>query len=279
MKVYNEAVTMKDTCVVYGTFDGVHRGHVKVIEKAVETTKVKGLQTVVLSKSSEKDYLTNEREKEYFFEKIEGVDAMVSLDAEDLLEIALHELGAKVVVVGENHKNLEAVREQCAEARAEVVVCEAEEEAGEVITTEMVRKAFEDSDFETVTKLCGHPYVMIGEVQHGKALGRTVGMPTANIGSDDGKLKPPSGVYATSVYVDGELYKAMTNIGKRPSVDDYDYLTIEAFILDFSKNIYGMEVVLEVFKFVRGVQKFDSLEDVQKQVQKDIEKVREVVSA
>ena len=86
-------------------------------------------------------------------------------------------------------------------------------------------------------------------------------------------------MYATTVYVDGELYKAMTNIGKRPSVDDYDYLTIEAFILDFSKNIYGMEVVLEVFKFVRGVKKFDSLEDVQKQVQKDIEKVREVVSA
>lgn len=279
MKVYSEAVTMKDTCVVYGTFDGVHRGHVKVIEKAVETAKEKGLQAVVLSKISEKDYLTNEREKEYFFGKIEGVDAMVSSDAEDLLETALQELGAKVIVVGENHKDLEAVQTKCSEAGAEVIVCETEKEAGEVLTTEMVRKAFEDSDFETVTKLCGHPYVMIGEVQHGKALGRTVGMPTANIGSDDGKLKPPSGVYATSVYVDGELYKAMTNIGKRPSVDDYDYLTIEAFILDFSKNIYGMEVVLEVFKFVRGVKKFDSLEDVQKQVQKDIEKVREVAIA
>lgn len=279
MKVYNEAVTMKDTCVVYGTFDGVHRGHIKVIEKAVETAKAKGLQTVVLSKISEKDYLTNEREKRYFFEKIEGVDAMVSSNAEDLLETALYELGAKVVVAGADHEELEKVQAKCAETGAEVVVCETEKEAGEVITTEMVRKAFEDSDFEMVTKLCGHPYVMIGEVQHGKALGRTVGMPTANIGSDDGKLKPPSGVYATSVYVDGELYKAMTNIGKRPSVDDYDYLTIEAFILDFSKNIYGMEVVLEVFKFVRGVQKFDSLEEVQKQVQKDIEKVREVVSA
>lgn len=276
MKVYNGIVKMKDTCVVYGDFDGVHRGHKRIIEKAVEISNKNGLQAVVLSKISEKDYLTNKREKEYLFEKIDNVEAIVFSDAENLLEIALNKLGAKIIVVGENHKDLETVLTKGKETGVTVVVCDTEKEGGKTITTEMIRKAFEDSDFETVTKLCGHPYIMIGEVQHGKALGRTVGMPTANIGSDDGKLKPPSGVYATSVYIDDEVYKAMTNIGKRPSVDDFDYLTIEAFILDFSRNIYGKEVVLEIFKYVRGVKKFDSLEEVQKQVQKDIEKVREI---
>ena len=118
---------------------------------------------------------------------------------------------------------------------------------------------------------------MIGEVEHGKALGRTVGMPTANLSSETDKIKPLDGVYATVVHVDDEVYKSMTNIGKRPSVDDFDYVTIEAFILDFARDIYGKTLVLEVHQFVRGVQKFANLEEVQKQVQKDIQKVREVL--
>ena len=148
---------------------------------------------------------------------------------------------------------------------------------GTVITTEAVRTAFDASDFDKILELCGHPYIMIGSVEHGKALGRTVGMPTANLGVADDKLKPPSGVYATSVKIDDGVFKAMTNIGKRPSVDNYDYVTIEAFILDFARDIYGKKIILGVRQFVRGVQKFDNLEQVQKQVQKDIEKVREVL--
>lgn len=121
--------------------------------------------------------------------------------------------------------------------------------------------------------------ISIGEVEHGKALGRTVGMPTANLGVADSKLKPPSGVYATSVQIDDEVFKSMTNIGKRPSVDDFDYVTIEAFILDFARDIYGKKIILGVRQFVRGVQKFNNLEEVQQQVQKDIQKVREVLQS
>lgn len=71
----------------------------------------------------------------------------------------------------------------------------------------------------------------------------------------------------------------MTNIGKRPSVDDFDYVTIEAFILDFARDIYGKKIILGVRQFVRGVQKFNNLEEVQQQVQKDIQKVREVLQS
>lgn len=227
--------------------------------------------------------LSTEEEKEYLLRET-GVQEFVSLDYEEISEadfiknVLVEEYGAKVIVVGENHSNLETVKEAAKACGIEVVTCEtAKTKDGTVITTEKVREAFDGSDFDEILELCGHPYIMIGSVEHGKALGRTVGMPTANLGVADDKLKPPSGVYATSVTIDDEVFKAMTNIGKRPSVDNYDYVTIEAFILDFARDIYGKKIVLGVRKFVRGVQKFDNLEEVQKQVQKDIEKVREVL--
>ena len=108
-------------------------------------------------------------------------------------------------------------------------------------------------------------------------MGKRLDAPTANLEISGSKLEPPSGVYAASVIIEDEQYKAMTNIGKRPSVDDFDYVTIEAFILDFSRDIYGKKLILELYTFVRGVKKFESLEDVQKQVQKDIRTVREVL--
>ncbi len=278
MKKFDEIVNLQDTCVAYGSFDGMHKGHLKVVKEVVAQADKKNLIPVILSCPADKQVLTTEREKEYFL-KDTGVDVLMSCKAgTDMLKTAIETLSAKVLVIGENHKDIETVKATAEKAGVEVVVCESESCDGEIITTEAVKKAFDACDFEKVTKLCGHAYVMIGEVMHGKALGRTVGMPTANLGAPDCKLKPPSGVYATSVAVDDEVFKAMTNIGKRPSVDDFDYVTIEAFILDFSRDIYGKEIVLEVYKFVRGVIKFASLEDVQKQVQKDIQTVRDTLN-
>ena len=109
---------------------------------------------------------------------------------------------------------------------------------------------------------------------HGKALGRTVGMPTANLGVGERKLIPRHGVYATLSTIDDESYKGLTNIGLRPSVDNYGYVTIETFVLDFAKDIYGKKIRVEVQEFIREVQKFDNLEEVKKQVGKDLEFVK-----
>lgn len=277
MKKYNEIVRMENTCVAYGKFDSLHKGHLKIAETVAAAAKEKGLTSVMVSQSAEEKVLTTEREKEYLL-KNTGVEAFVSVPGSSMpVEELIETLGVKVLVVGENHKNLDAVKEAAEKAGVEVAVCELEKVDGQVITTAAVKEALEACDFEKVTALCGHAYIMIGEVMHGKALGRTVGMPTANLGAPENKIYPPSGSYATAVTVDDEKHKAMTNIGKRPSVDDFDYVTIEAFILDFSRDIYGKEICLEVYKFVRGVIKFDSLADVQKQVQKDIQTVRDVL--
>lgn len=118
------------------------------------------------------------------------------------------------------------------------------------------------------------PVVLTGKVIHGKALGRTVGMPTANIEVTNKNLLPESGVYATRIKMGDETYLAVTNIGLRPTVDNEQQVTVEAHILDFNQDIYGQVVELEVHKFLRPIQKFGSLEEVQQQVKKDIEEAK-----
>ena len=118
------------------------------------------------------------------------------------------------------------------------------------------------------------PIVLTGKVVHGRALGRTVGMPTANIQIQDASILPECGVYATRIRVEDERHLAVTNIGTRPTVDNESQVTVEAHILDFNEDIYGQFVELEVYKFLRPIQKFSSLEEVQKQVNKDIEEAK-----
>ena len=117
------------------------------------------------------------------------------------------------------------------------------------------------------------PIILSGKVVHGKALGRTVGMPTANLCITEETI-PEDGVYATRILVGGKSYISVTNIGRRPTVDDESHITVETYIIDFNMQIYGEHAVLEVHKFLRPIQKFDSLEEVKKQVQKDVESVK-----
>ena len=98
-------------------------------------------------------------------------------------------------------------------------------------------------------------------------------MPTANLRITEGAM-PENGVYATRIQIGDRVYTSVTNIGRRPTVDDEAYITVETFIMDFDKEIYGEQAVLEVYQFLRPIQKFDSLQDVQKQVQKDAEMVK-----
>lgn len=280
MRYTEEYIKLENTCAAYGKFDGMHRGHMKVLKKVAEEARGAGLTSVILSFKEEKQVLTTEREKAYFAEK-EGIDTFISTEEEQISvadfmkEILCEKLGVKVLVIGENHSDLAEVKEQAEKNGIEVLVVKAEKEDGKLITRDSILAAYQDSDYEKIEVLCGHPYIIMGEVVHGKALGRTVGMPTANIGVPENKIKPIDGVYATLGHVAGGVYKSLTNIGKRPSVDSHDYVTIEAFLLDFKQDIYGKPFLLEVHKFIRGVRKFDNLEEVQQQVQIDLGHVRD----
>lgn len=277
MKKYDKVVNMVDTCVAFGEFESMHKGHLAVVKTVADVAKDKGLNSVIVSMPVEGKVFTTEEEKEYLVKDYE-IDTFVTCTEckEDFIENTIFgTLGAKVVVIGETSSKLAEVRAAAEKANAEVVVVEAVKNEEKVITLDAVKEAFEACDYIKMKELLGHPYIMMGEVVHGKALGRTQGMPTANLGVPDCKIKPIDAVYCTRVLLDDESFKAMTNIGKRPSVDDFDYVTIEAFILDFKRDIYGKKLVLEVHKYVRGVKKFNDLAEVKAQIDKDIQEVRD----
>ena len=122
------------------------------------------------------------------------------------------------------------------------------------------------------------PYVLTGKIEHGKGLGRTVGMPTANLKVDAECTLPEHGVYATRMIVDGNIYDAVTNIGTRPSVDGEAHVSVESFLFDFDGDIYGENVHLEIYEYLRPIQKFQGIEEVWEQVKKDIQKAKNILT-
>jgi riboflavin kinase/FMN adenylyltransferase len=291
------SIEMKQTCVAFGRFESMHKGHRAVINHLVKQEK-KGYSSVLLNLTNEaasEEVVYTIEEKCHMLEKDGPMyfweypfnDSVMKMSPEAFVkEVLVGQLGAKVVVVGENHRfghqqegNLATLKDLGLKYHFEVVVCETETYEEQPITCEAIKEAIGSGQIEKANDMLGHPYTFYGEVVHGKALGRTVGMPTANLGFPKNKLIPKHGVYATMTEIqEDEMVQGLTNIGKRPSVDDHSYVTIETFLLDFSRDIYGKRIRLEIHNYIRGVKKFNGLDEVKAQVEKDIEAIKDCLN-
>ena len=133
-----------------------------------------------------------------------------------------------------------------------------------------IRKALLDKDIALANRLLGHPYTLRGTVTRGKSLGRRVHMPTANLKAPDGVFIPAHGVYATVNRLNGVEYIGLTHIGRKPTVETSGKVTIETYLLDFDGDIYDRIIETELHLYIRETRKFNSLEALKKQVDKDI---------
>ena len=280
-----------NACVAFGRFDGLHKGHRSLVQTLVREAKKRGLPSVLVSfVPSEGTFVYTTEEEKALLLKNCGLDVLISCSEKEKSDPAalIKKTGASCIVCGKcaenEHGQCEPLNAQPAIRNAAlmlgipIVMCEEVFENGEAISMPMLDAVFNRSDFDAFSRLCGRPYMMIGEVLHGKGLGRTVGMPTANLGLAPNKKKPPEGVYATLTRIDGEVFKGLTNIGRRPSVDNDTKISTETLLLDFSRDIYGKKIELYVCAFIRNVAKFAGLVEVQKQVQKDIVAARTVLT-
>lgn len=270
------------TRIAFGSFDGMHIGHQAVIKKL---HGYEGLTPVVVSFSDEVNpIIYSECEKEYLLNNFE-VEVMISLTkakidnmtAEEFVrKILVSKLQVRSVVVGENlcfgydKKGVDELKALGQELGFDVDVVPVVCYEGEPVTTEAIKQCIVNGDFNKMTALLGHTYIMQGTVVHGKAAGRKHGMPTANLGVAENKLFPPHGVYATLSRMEGTFFRGMTNIGLRPSDDDIPIATIETWLMNFSRDIYGKRITLEVYTYIRGVVKFANLDEVRKQIDKDV---------
>ena len=287
------------TVVAMGKFDGVHVGHSLLLEKAMKKRKDGLLVCVftfdpspaVLFGLSDGKELMTKTEKRAFFEKM-GVDVLVEfpLSRETAAtapeyfveEILVKRLCMKCVVAGTdvsfgakgagNLALLDRKGEECGftvEAIDKVRMDDME------VSSSEIRRRLEDGDLAGVMRMLGRPYSIRGTVEHGKKLGRTLNMPTANIIPEAGKLLPQNGVYNTLVLCEGQTYPALSNIGCKPTVTQEKKIGIESFLFDFSKDIYGKEIEVFLIAFVRGEKAFSSVEELKAQMERDVAQAKQ----
>ena len=152
-------------------------------------------------------------------------------------------------------------------------IVDAVEKDGEKISSTLIRELIKSGDIEKANDLLGYEYTIDGVVIHGKNLGQKMGYPTANIEPDVEYVIPAKGVYDSDIEIDGQIYRAATNIGQNPTIEN-NGLRVESHILDFSKSIYGKRVSLSLIRYLRPELKFESVDELFKQIALDTEEVR-----
>lgn len=284
------------TAVAFGRFDGVHRGHEALLKELVRVARDAGIPSVVAClipglNGGPRKRLNTIAECHAMIDRL-GVDFVLmlpynakfaELDPVRFYEMVLRDqLGAQIIVAGDNvvfgrqRAGNEPLLKQLAERDAiDLITVPAVRRDDRPITSERIMAALRAGEIDDANAMLGHTHFYRGEIVLGNQLGRTVGMPTANMAVAPFLQLPQYGVYGTLIRVDGLWHKGLTNIGTRPSVDNYDYVTIETYILDFDEDLYGKSVELELHAFIRGIQKFDGIEAVKAQVGRDIERIRD----
>jgi riboflavin kinase/FMN adenylyltransferase len=284
-----------------GTFDGVHAGHRAVIGRAVELAAGRGLTCAVVTfdrhplsvidPTRVPRLLTSNEEKVRLIADL-GPDELIMLPfdekmaaltpAEFCAGLLADGLEAKVVVVGENFNfgargAGDAVRlRACGAANGyDVEVCPLITEHGEPISSTRIRRLLHDGELEEVREILGRPPSAAGLVAHGDKRGRTLGVPTANVDVEAGTIFPGRGVYAARAHVAGSWYRAAVNIGHNPTFQSRDepttHVTVEAFLLHFSGDIYEREIRLDFLHKIRDERRFDSVDALVVQMRLDIE--------
>jgi riboflavin kinase/FMN adenylyltransferase len=291
IKEYNN----KKSVVTIGTFDGVHIGHKKILERIIFNAKELNCESVVLTffphprmvlqDNSVVQLLNTVDEKTILLEKT-GIDNLIihpfnqefsRLTAEEFVkEILVNQLNIRKIIIGYDHRfgrnrtaNINDLIVFGKEYGFEVEQISAQEINDNAVSSTKIRNAILEGNITLANNYLGYNYFFSGIVVKGKQLGRTIGFPTANIKiNEDYKLIPKNGVYIVKSNYDKKTIFGLMNIGTRPTVDGTNQ-TIEVFFLDFDKTIYDETLTIEIIEFIRDEQKFDSLNDLKNQINED----------
>lgn len=286
-------VAKEESVIALGNFDGVHRGHIELIKKAIEDAKKLNIKSSLLLFNEHTDNLVKVGKKEIIttnktkFEILEnlGVDIIYLINFTKefmsyspimfLKDFLAYNLKIKGVVVGYDYTygykksgDVDFLNKNKSLFKS-IHVIEQVSYEGEKISSSRIRSLIEEGKVKEANNLLSRPYKLIGRIIHAKGLGKKMGYPTANLELVDNFVIPKYGVYDTDIIINGKKFKASTNIGTNPTVE-HDGIKIEAHILDFDEDIYGEIVELELLEFVRPELKFDSIEELFEQIAKDV---------
>ena len=279
------------TSVALGSFDGLHRGHQAVLHSALSfaddgmlplallfdrhpLSVLRGTAMPSLLENGERDRLL--REMGFSIETISFASIQNMTPEAFVRDVLIGRLHACTVSCGYNYRfgqngagDAETLRTLCARYGVRLRVSEPVCLDGEPVSSTRIREKLEAGDVETANALLSRPFSVSGTVIHGRANGRLWGYPTANMVYPAGLFAPRYGVYASDAIVDGRPYRALTNIGVRPTLPDAT-LGCETHILGVERDLYGEFLTVSLRRFIRPEHKFDSLDDVFRQVRQDV---------
>ena len=290
----NEFVSPGETAVSIGKFDGIHLGHRRLLEELLDQ-KDRGLLATVFTFDpypevffgyGSTQMLTTKEEKREIFEKM-GIDILVEFPfnarsaatpSRDFVRRFLcNHLRARFIAAGPDLSfgdhgsgNFELLEEMAPEYGFEAKKIEKVVMDDNIISSTLIRRLIKTGEVTTAARYLGEPYMVRGKIVHGKALGRTIGIPTLNQTPPEDKLLPPFGVYYSEVKADGKVFKGITNIGVKPTVTQEQRVTVETSLYDFSGDLYGETAEVSLLTFRRPERKFSGIEELRKTMEKDI---------
>ena len=302
---FDELRQIKATKVyALGTFDGIHRGHQRVIRKAVEkAASVNGVSIIITFENHPLTILHPERVPKRLIQEdimntvIESLqvdyilrlpmtEALLNMRADEFLDALCKDTNVEAIVVGENFTfgakglgNPEYMKQVLADKAIQVLVqpllpCD---ELSTPISSTEIRKAIREGRLEDATHWLGRPFQFKGTVIKGDQRGRTLGFPTLNLLLPNEMATPPDGVYANRVCIDGIWYDGVGNVGDNPTFKN-QYHRCEVHVFDFDQDIYGKEVIVQFISYLRGEVKFNNLQDLIDQMKVDEEQALAILA-
>jgi len=290
-----DLIKQKNTIVTIGTFDGVHIGHQKIIERLIEVGDIKDLIPTILTffphprmilQKDENIKLLNTIEEKKQILKQFGLENLVikkftqefsRLTAEEFVEtILVKQLNAKHVIIGYDHHfgrnrnaNIEDLKTYGEQYGFKVEEITAQDINDVAVSSTKIRTALLEGDITTANSYLGYSFIISGTVEKGKGLGKTINFPTANITVKESyKLIPKQGVYIVKSKIDNATVYGMMNIGTNPTVNGKTQ-TIEVYFFNFDNNLYNKKLTIEILKRLRGEEKFESVNVLKQQLLKD----------
>lgn len=282
------------SAVAIGKFDGIHLGHRKLLEKIIQQKEKGYLATVFTFDTSAAAFfggddkeLTTREEKRRLFARM-GMDVLIEFPLNQetaatppdvfVEEYIIRQMKAAYICAGMDVSfgqrgagNYQLLQQYAAAGDYRIEIIDKVMAGGEEVSSTRVREAIRSGEMQLANEMLGTAYSLTGVVTHGRRLGRTIGMPTANLLPEKDKLLPPNGVYYSRVRYQDKVYKAISNIGCKPTVSAEMVLGVESYLYDFTEDIYGKEITVELLEFRRPEMKFADVEALKTQMEKDIQ--------
>lgn len=277
-----------------GKFDGIHLGH-KALLDTILRKKEQGLLAAVFTfdpapavffgDGTALELTTREEKREAFLAM--GIDVLIefplnaqtaaTLPEQFVKEYLAEKMQAVYIAAGTDLSfgkggagNADLLKALSAENGYQVEIIDKVNYEGTEISSTRIRKAIEQGNMELASVLLGEPYRINGEIIHGRQLGRKLGMPTVNLIPPSSKLLPPRGVYYSRTHINSTCYKSISNIGYKPTVSEEQAMGVETYLYDFTGELYGAECSVELLSYRRPEQKFNSVDELRTQLDKDL---------